>query len=105
MASIHKDPFDRLPVAQARFEPMILLTDDGVLGGHVARLLGNARCFGCKNERSDTSLSTHWRLHYLAVRNLNRCMRPGGAWRAILYGSNCHKVARTQLSIQPPPCP
>jgi PIN domain nuclease of toxin-antitoxin system len=25
---VHKDPFDRLLVAQARFEPMILLTDD-----------------------------------------------------------------------------
>jgi PIN domain nuclease of toxin-antitoxin system len=31
---IHTDPFDRLLVAQARFEPMILLTDDGVLGGY-----------------------------------------------------------------------
>jgi PIN domain nuclease of toxin-antitoxin system len=31
---IHKDPFDRLLVAQARVEPMILLTDDGVLGGY-----------------------------------------------------------------------
>jgi PIN domain nuclease of toxin-antitoxin system len=31
---IHKDPFDRLLVAQARFEPMILLTDDAVLGGY-----------------------------------------------------------------------
>jgi PIN domain nuclease of toxin-antitoxin system len=29
---IHKDPFDRLLVTQARFEPMILLTDDVVLG-------------------------------------------------------------------------
>ena len=29
---IHKDPFDRLLVAQARFEPMIL--DDDVLGGY-----------------------------------------------------------------------
>jgi PIN domain nuclease of toxin-antitoxin system len=28
---IHEDPFDRLLVAQARFEPMILLTDDEVL--------------------------------------------------------------------------
>jgi PIN domain nuclease of toxin-antitoxin system len=28
---VHKDPFDRLLVAQARFEPMILLTDDEVL--------------------------------------------------------------------------
>jgi PIN domain nuclease of toxin-antitoxin system len=31
---IHKDPFDRLLVAQARFEPMILLTDDEVLAGY-----------------------------------------------------------------------
>jgi PIN domain nuclease of toxin-antitoxin system len=31
---IHKDPFDRLLVAQARFEPMILLTDDDTLGGY-----------------------------------------------------------------------
>jgi len=31
---IHKDPFDRLLVAQARFEPMILLTDDEALGGY-----------------------------------------------------------------------
>jgi PIN domain nuclease of toxin-antitoxin system len=31
---IHKDPFDRLLVAQARFEPMILLTDDEVLRGY-----------------------------------------------------------------------
>jgi PIN domain nuclease of toxin-antitoxin system len=31
---IHKDPFDRLLVAQARFEPLILLTDDDVLGGY-----------------------------------------------------------------------
>ena len=29
---IHKDPFDRLLVAQAWVEPMILLTDDDVLG-------------------------------------------------------------------------
>ena len=28
---VHKDPFDRLLVGQARFEPMILLTDDEVL--------------------------------------------------------------------------
>jgi PIN domain nuclease of toxin-antitoxin system len=34
LAPIHKDPFDRLLVAQARFEPMILLTDDVVLGGY-----------------------------------------------------------------------
>jgi len=34
LSPIHKDPFDRLLVAQARFEPMILLTDDDVLGGY-----------------------------------------------------------------------
>jgi len=34
LAAIHKDPFDRLLVAQARVEPMILLTDDEVLGGY-----------------------------------------------------------------------
>jgi PIN domain nuclease of toxin-antitoxin system len=31
---IHKDPFDRLLVAQARFEPMILLTNDELLSGY-----------------------------------------------------------------------
>jgi PIN domain nuclease of toxin-antitoxin system len=31
---IHKDPFDRLLVAQAWVEPMILLTDDDMLGGY-----------------------------------------------------------------------
>jgi PIN domain nuclease of toxin-antitoxin system len=31
---IHKDPFDRLLVAQAWVEPMILLTNDDVLGGY-----------------------------------------------------------------------
>ena len=29
---IHKDPFDRMLVAQAWVEPMILLTDDDALG-------------------------------------------------------------------------
>jgi hypothetical protein len=29
---IHKDPFDRFLAAQARYEPVILLTDDEVLG-------------------------------------------------------------------------
>ena len=32
--AIHQDPFDRLLVAQARAEPMILLTDDEALGGY-----------------------------------------------------------------------
>ena len=31
---IHKDPFDRLLVGQARCEPMILLTDDELLRGY-----------------------------------------------------------------------
>lgn len=31
---LHKDPFDRLLVAQAQVEPMILLTNDVVLGGY-----------------------------------------------------------------------
>lgn len=31
---IHRDPFDRLLVAQARVEPMHLLTDDAVLGAY-----------------------------------------------------------------------
>jgi len=33
---IHKDPFDRLLVAQAGVEPMILLTNDDVLSGYGA---------------------------------------------------------------------
>ena len=31
---VHKDPFDRLLVAQALVEKMILLTDDDALGGY-----------------------------------------------------------------------
>jgi PIN domain nuclease of toxin-antitoxin system len=31
---LHRDPFDRLLVAQARMEPMILLTNDDVLGDY-----------------------------------------------------------------------
>jgi PIN domain nuclease of toxin-antitoxin system len=31
---IHKDPFDRLLVAQAWVDPMILLTDDDALRGY-----------------------------------------------------------------------
>jgi PIN domain nuclease of toxin-antitoxin system len=31
---LHRDPFDRLLVAQARVEPMILLTNDDVLGDY-----------------------------------------------------------------------
>lgn len=31
---VHRDPFDRLLLAQARVEPMVLLTDDEILGGY-----------------------------------------------------------------------
>jgi PIN domain nuclease of toxin-antitoxin system len=31
---VHRDPFDRLLIAQALEEPMRLLTDDGVLGAY-----------------------------------------------------------------------
>lgn len=31
---LHKDPFDRILVAQASVEPMILLTNDGALQGY-----------------------------------------------------------------------
>lgn len=34
LPAIHRDPFDRLLVAQARVEPMILLTDDEILRGY-----------------------------------------------------------------------
>jgi PIN domain nuclease of toxin-antitoxin system len=34
LAPIHKDPFDRLLVAQAWIEPMILLTNDDALRGY-----------------------------------------------------------------------
>jgi len=36
LPSIHRDPFDRLLVAQAFAEPMTLLTNDEVLGGYGA---------------------------------------------------------------------
>jgi PIN domain nuclease of toxin-antitoxin system len=39
LPAIHKDPFDRLLVAQSRVEPMLLLTNDEVL----RRYTGNAR--------------------------------------------------------------
>ena len=32
LPSLHKDPFDRLLVAQARSEPLLLLTQDNMLG-------------------------------------------------------------------------
>jgi PIN domain nuclease of toxin-antitoxin system len=31
---IHKDPFDRMLVAQSLAEPLVLLTNDGVLSGY-----------------------------------------------------------------------
>jgi PIN domain nuclease of toxin-antitoxin system len=31
---VHKDPFDRMLVAQSRAEPLVLLTNDGVLAGY-----------------------------------------------------------------------
>jgi PIN domain nuclease of toxin-antitoxin system len=31
---LHKDPFDRMLVAQASVEPMLLLTNDAALGGY-----------------------------------------------------------------------
>ena len=31
---LHSDPFDRMLVAQAKTEPLILLTNDSVLGGY-----------------------------------------------------------------------
>lgn len=34
LAPLHKDPFDRMLVAQALCEPMILLTNDAVLAGY-----------------------------------------------------------------------
>ncbi|HEX4050636.1 MAG TPA: type II toxin-antitoxin system VapC family toxin [Steroidobacteraceae bacterium] len=34
LAHLHKDPFDRMLVAQASTEPMILLTDDAALRGY-----------------------------------------------------------------------
>lgn len=34
LPSLHNDPFDRMLVAQAKTEPLILLTNDSVLGGY-----------------------------------------------------------------------
>ncbi len=41
LPAIHKDPFDRILVAQSRVEPMLLLTNDEVL----ARYSDNVRLF------------------------------------------------------------
>jgi PIN domain nuclease of toxin-antitoxin system len=34
LPSLHKDPFDRLLIAQATLEPMILVTNDAALAGY-----------------------------------------------------------------------
>lgn len=34
LPALHNDPFDRMLVAQAKTEPLILLTNDSVLGGY-----------------------------------------------------------------------
>ena len=34
LAQLHKDPFDRLLIAQALEEPLTLVTTDAVLGGY-----------------------------------------------------------------------
>ena len=34
LPSLHNDPFDRMLVAQAKTEPLILLTNESVLGGY-----------------------------------------------------------------------
>jgi PIN domain nuclease of toxin-antitoxin system len=34
LPSIHKDPFDRMLVAQSLAEPLVLVTNDGVLAGY-----------------------------------------------------------------------
>ena len=36
LPSVHSDPFDRLLVAQAQFEPLTLLTSDSLLGQYGA---------------------------------------------------------------------
>ncbi len=34
LPAIHADPFDRMLIAQAKAEPLLLLTNDGVLAGY-----------------------------------------------------------------------
>jgi PIN domain nuclease of toxin-antitoxin system len=34
LPTIHNDPFDRMLVAQAKTEPLLLLTNDGLLAGY-----------------------------------------------------------------------
>ena len=36
LPAVHRDPFDRLPIAQSIAEPMVLLTNDAVLGRYGA---------------------------------------------------------------------
>ena len=38
LPDLHKDPFDRLLVAQALAEPLVLLTNDAQLGGYGAQV-------------------------------------------------------------------
>lgn len=35
LPAVHADPFDRMLVAQAKTEPLLLLTNDAVLAGYV----------------------------------------------------------------------
>jgi len=39
LPSIHSDPFDRMLIAQARFEPMTLVTNDNLVGQYGAGIL------------------------------------------------------------------
>lgn len=39
LPSIHNDPFDRLLVAQAQFEPMTLITSDRLMGAYGAGIV------------------------------------------------------------------
>jgi PIN domain nuclease of toxin-antitoxin system len=39
LPAIHNDPFDRLLVAQAQFEPMTLMTSDGLVGQYGAGIM------------------------------------------------------------------
>lgn len=34
LPSLHNDPFDRMLISQAKTEPLILLTNDSILGGY-----------------------------------------------------------------------
>jgi PIN domain nuclease of toxin-antitoxin system len=39
LPSIHSDPFDRMLIAQARFEPMTLVTSDNLVGQYGAGIV------------------------------------------------------------------